>query len=185
MFLGGLKPNIRKNDVYDYFIKFGEIVNITLSIDTKTSCNKGYSFVNFKDSSVIPNILTRPHFLENRKIECKISYGGEYNKLERQQSAKCKIFVKKLKKNTTDAKLFNYFSQFGEIKNAYVIFDPENGRSKGFGYIQFVDYTVVDYIMNLEHFIDGKKALINRFELQSEVCNKKNKNKKNTKKGDT
>lgn len=182
LFLGGLKPNIKKDDIYNYFIKFGEIVNISLSINQKTLCNKGYSFVMFKDSSVIPNILKRPHFLENRRIECKISYGGDYNKLERQQSAMCKIFVKKLKKNTNDAKLFNYFNQFGELKNAYVIFDPENGRSKGFGYIQFVDYTVVDSIINLTHFIDGKLVQVNRFELQIEV-GKKHRNKKNTKKG--
>merc|ERR1712048_845245 len=93
---------------------------------------------NFKDSSVIDTILKANHYLEGRGVECKVSLGAEYNRSERKQSAACKIFVKKLKKNITDEKLFNYFSQFGELKNAYVICDPENGRSKGFGYVQFI-----------------------------------------------
>jgi len=182
LFLGGLKPNLKKEDIYNYFIQFGEIVNITLSINMKTGCNKGYSFVNFKDSSNIESILKRQHYLENRKVECKISYGGEFNKLERQQSAMCKIFVKKLKKNISDSKLYNHFSQFGEIKNAYVICDPDNGRSKGFGYIQFVENTVVDSIINLTHNIDGRVVQVSRFELQDEN-GKKHRQQKNAKKG--
>lgn len=165
-FLGGLKPYIKKEDIYNHFSKFGQIDNIALSLNPKTGCNKGYSFVNFKDSSVIPNILKKSHYLENRKVECKISYGGEFNKQERQESAMCKIFVKKLKKNTNDNKLFEYFSQFGYLKNAYVICDPENGRSKGFGYVQFDSREVIDYVLSISHTIDDRHVLVSRFELQ-------------------
>lgn len=74
--------------------------------------------------------------------------------------------MKKLKKNITDEKLFNYFRQFGELKNAYVICDPENGRSKGFGYVQFIHQADVEKAFKTKHKIEDKEVFINRFEIQ-------------------
>lgn len=43
--------------------------------------------------------------------------------------------------------LRQYFSQFGELSNAYVIYDPDNNRSKGFGYVQFKHPECVDALV--------------------------------------
>jgi RNA recognition motif-containing protein len=76
-----------------------------------------------------------------------------------------KIFVKKLKKNIDDKKLADYFKKFGEIKNAYVICDPENGRSKGFGYVQFVNKETLNEVLAQKHKIGDKEVFITRFEM--------------------
>lgn len=50
-----------------------------------------------------------------------------------------KLFVGGLAWATTDQALQNAFQQYGEIVEAKVITDRETGRSRGFGFVTFVD----------------------------------------------
>ena len=50
-----------------------------------------------------------------------------------------KLFVGGLSWGTTDASLQSAFEQFGEVTEAKVITDRETGRSRGFGFVTFVD----------------------------------------------
>jgi RNA recognition motif-containing protein len=73
--------------------------------------------------------------------------------------------VKKLKKTIDDAKLNLYFSHFGELTNAYVIYDSENKRSRGYGIVQFARPETADAIManTDKHFLDNKQVFLSKF----------------------
>jgi RNA recognition motif-containing protein len=47
-----------------------------------------------------------------------------------------KLYVGNLSYNTTEDGLRNYFSSFGSVVSAKIIFDRESGNSKGFGFIE-------------------------------------------------
>jgi len=47
-----------------------------------------------------------------------------------------KLYVGNLSYNTTEDGLRNLFSQFGNVASSKIIFDRENGNSKGFGFIE-------------------------------------------------
>ncbi len=47
-----------------------------------------------------------------------------------------KLFVGKLSFNTTDDSLHALFAQYGTIVSARVATDRDNGRSKGFGFVE-------------------------------------------------
>ena len=49
-----------------------------------------------------------------------------------------KLFVGSLSWNTKDDGLHSAFSQYGEITEAKVITDRDTGRSRGFGFVTFV-----------------------------------------------
>jgi RNA recognition motif-containing protein len=49
------------------------------------------------------------------------------------------LFVGKLAFATTDDGLKAYFEQIGEVSSARVINDRDTGRSRGFGFVEFVD----------------------------------------------
>lgn len=51
------------------------------------------------------------------------------------------LFIGKLAFATTDDELKEYFEQIGEVASARVITDRESGRSRGFGFVEFVDPT--------------------------------------------
>lgn len=49
------------------------------------------------------------------------------------------LFVGSLAYATTDDGLKAHFEQIGEVESARVITDRDSGRSKGFGFVQFVN----------------------------------------------
>ena len=49
------------------------------------------------------------------------------------------LFIGSLAYATTDDTLKAFFEQIGEVESARVITDRDSGRSKGFGFVQFVD----------------------------------------------
>jgi RNA recognition motif-containing protein len=84
LFLGGLKPHITKENITQYFETWGAVINVRMKLKSKTRCNKGFAFVSFEDSSVIDKIILEPHFIDGRKVECKLSLGHEYNRREQE-----------------------------------------------------------------------------------------------------
>ena len=49
------------------------------------------------------------------------------------------LFIGSLAYATTDDSLKAFFEQIGEVASAKVITDRESGRSKGFGFVEFVN----------------------------------------------
>ena len=50
-----------------------------------------------------------------------------------------KVFAGGLSWNTTNESLRTNFEQFGEIEDVNIITDRETGKSRGFGFITFID----------------------------------------------
>ena len=65
-----------------------------------------------------------------------------------------KLFVGGLNWKTTDEGLHQAFAQFGELSEAKVITDRETGRSRGFGFVTFVDDAAADRAISE---MDGKE----------------------------
>lgn len=56
-------------------------------------------------------------------------------------------------------KLKEYFSTFGAVQDAVVMKDPVTKRSRGFGFITFIDDSTVDVVLENEpHTIDSRKV---------------------------
>jgi RNA recognition motif-containing protein len=49
------------------------------------------------------------------------------------------LFIGSLSYDTTDDSLKTFFETIGEVKSAKVITDRDSGRSKGFGFVEYVD----------------------------------------------
>jgi RNA-binding protein 39 len=73
-----------------------------------------------------------------------------------------KLFVGNINWNASKEDLENIFSQYGELEEAILIKD-ENGRSKGFGFITYVnDADAVAAAEKLNGFeIDGRPLFVN------------------------
>jgi RNA recognition motif-containing protein len=58
---------------------------------------------------------------------------------------------------TTDETLKEYVIKFGEISDCLVMKNP-NGQSKCFGFVTFIDSTIVDEFMKQRpHVLDGRQ----------------------------
>ncbi|XP_016140143.1 RNA-binding protein Musashi homolog 1-like [Sinocyclocheilus grahami] len=69
----------------------------------------------------------------------------------------CKMFVGGLSWQTTQEGLKEYFCKFGEVKECMVMRDPVTKRSRGFGFVTYVDQTGVDNVLaQNRHELDSK-----------------------------
>ncbi|KAK5582279.1 hypothetical protein RB653_003862 [Dictyostelium firmibasis] len=74
-----------------------------------------------------------------------------------------KIFVGGLLKTSSNEILKDYFSQFGEVRESIVIKATEKAsKSRGFGFVTFIDPLVIDEILQINHCIEGKNVEIRR-----------------------
>ena len=51
-----------------------------------------------------------------------------------------------------------YFSQFGSIEHAEIMKDRYTGKSRGFGFVTFVDTASATTALSMEHSIDGRRC---------------------------
>ncbi|XP_016340968.1 RNA-binding protein Musashi homolog 1b isoform X4 [Sinocyclocheilus anshuiensis] len=69
----------------------------------------------------------------------------------------CKMFIGGLSWQTTQEGLKDYFCKFGEVKESMVMRDPVTKRSRGFGFVTFVDQAGVDKVLaQSRHELDSK-----------------------------
>ncbi|KAG0003379.1 hypothetical protein BGZ79_001009 [Entomortierella chlamydospora] len=67
-----------------------------------------------------------------------------------------KMFIGGLNWETTDESLKNYFSRYGELTDCMVMKDPMTNKSRGFGFLTFLDPKHVDAVLKEDHYLDGK-----------------------------
>ncbi len=129
-------------------------------------------------------LRTQPHYINGKKIDCKIAIPKEkLNENSKKNKKKIKenknknnsistiqssnkssplyfrkMFVGGLHPSLTTENLINYFSQFGEIEKGIIMTDKITGKSRGFGFIIFSNKETVDKIMDYSncHFLYGK-----------------------------
>ena len=130
-------------------------------------------------------LKTQPHFINGKKIDCKIAIPKDklnnsnenlLNKKSNKEKEKKsknnnsnitnnqsslyfrKIFVGGLHPSLKTETLINYFSQFGEIEKGIIMTDKITGKSRGFGFIIFSKKETVDKIMSYSNclFLYGK-----------------------------
>ncbi|VDK36039.1 unnamed protein product [Taenia asiatica] len=69
-----------------------------------------------------------------------------------------KMFVGGLSHTTTEETLKTYFGKFGSIKETTVMRDPNNLRSRGFGFVTFEDPAAVGKVLESgPHYLESKK----------------------------
>lgn len=80
-----------------------------------------------------------------------------------------KLFVGGLAWATDDSSLHSAFSAFGDVKEAKVILDRDSGRSRGFGFVTYVeDSDAQNAISSLDGSqLDGRTIRVNEAQERS------------------
>lgn len=141
IFVGGLSNSVTNDNLKAYFSQFGNVVDCEAQM-WKNNPNKcrGFAIIKVANEEVYNTILSKPHKLDGRAIECKkvIQNKTELDQHSKEEQDK-KVFVSGLSKKVNDEMLRAYFEQYAEVKMAYVVKHHKDKKSRGIGYITFAN----------------------------------------------
>jgi len=160
LFVGGLNLKTTEDTFKDYFSHFGELVDSVVMIDAYTKKSRGFGFVEYATLEQVDACQqARPHVIDGKEVETKRAVPRDkFANADAGQSVK-KVFVGGLKQETEDSDLQEYFSQFGNVVEANVMREKETGKNRGFGFVEFEDYDIVDkVILHGEHRVCDKRV---------------------------
>lgn len=132
LFIGGISPETTQLDLKRHFDKFGQISSFIIVQDKQTSVSKGYGFINCENKKTYDRIIgIKTHMVNDRLVEINqaIKRNAEVPEDIKSKVLK-KIFVGGLAAETSREDLVAYFVQYGDVSNAYVIYDPVSRLSK-------------------------------------------------------
>eukprot|EP00008_Paramoeba_atlantica_P004561 CAMPEP_0201487702 /NCGR_PEP_ID=MMETSP0151_2-20130828/15175_1 /ASSEMBLY_ACC=CAM_ASM_000257 /TAXON_ID=200890 /ORGANISM="Paramoeba atlantica, Strain 621/1 / CCAP 1560/9" /LENGTH=267 /DNA_ID=CAMNT_0047872827 /DNA_START=52 /DNA_END=855 /DNA_ORIENTATION=- len=138
-----------------YFENFGEVIDAIVMKNWQTGFSRRFGFVTFKNVETVDHVLKATHVLDGKTIEVTRAV---VKGLVHVKSSK--IYVAALPFEVTSEELRGYFSAYGTVENAEVMANRETGRSRGFGFVTFVDLEVARTVIAREHMIRDRKVVV-------------------------
>ncbi|KAJ3061636.1 Protein phosphatase PP2A regulatory subunit B [Quaeritorhiza haematococci] len=171
IFIKNLDPTIDNKALHDTFIAFGTILSCKVAMDDNGS--RGYGFVHFAEAESAENAIKHVNgmLLNDRQVYVgyHIPRKERISKIEELRAKFTNIYVKNLSEEKTDEELRELFLQFGPISSC-VIQRDENGKSKGFGFINYEDHEDARKAVEEMHEkeLDGRQLYVSRAQKKSE-----------------
>ncbi|KAM3939095.1 putative RNA-binding protein 23 isoform 3-T3 [Leptodactylus fuscus] len=141
-----LAARIRPRDLEDFFSAVGKVRDVRIISDRNSRRSKGIAYVEFVDIQSVPlaigltgqRLLGVPIIVQASQAE-KNRLAAMANNLQRGNSGPMRLYVGSLHFNITEDMLRGIFEPFGKIESIQLLRETDTGRSKGYGFITFVD----------------------------------------------
>jgi len=171
IFIKNLDATIDNKALHDTFSAFGNI--LSCKVATAEGQSKGYGFVHYETHEAAENAIKHVNgMLLNDK---KVFVGHHIARKERQskgEELKAKftnVYIKNLDPDFTQEEVEALFTKFGPVTSCALSKD-ENGRSKGFGFINFENHEDAQHAVDELHESEykGKRLFVTRAQKKGE-----------------
>ena len=164
LFVGGISFDTSENHLKEYFSYFGDVVSCFIVYNKPTGISKGYGFIVIDGAKSVQKILEHEkHWIRGRLVDVSRTLSNKKgNNIDISSIEYRRLFVGGLSPDVSSNLLFNYFSTYGVVLNAFVINDPIYHVSKGFGYVEFGEVDTAEKVIRFKnHMIFGKPVKVN------------------------
>ncbi|KAF9429575.1 Protein phosphatase PP2A regulatory subunit B, partial [Podila epigama] len=171
IFIKNLDASIDNKALHDTFSAFGNI--LSCKVATEDGVSKGYGFVHYETHEAAENAIKHVNgmLLNDKKVYVghHIARKERQSKVEEMKAKFTNVYVKNLDLDATQEEVEALFTKFGPITSCVVSTD-ENGRSKGFGFINFENHEDARRAVDELHDSDfsGKKLFVTRAQKKGE-----------------
>jgi len=157
LFIGGLSYTTTEESLSEFYSKWGELTDCVVMQDPATKRSRGFGFVTFKEAKMVDQCMSeRPHKLDGREVEAKRAVSREESHKPGIHKSVKRLFMGGVKDNVTEQAVKEYFSNYGKVESVEMLVDKQTGKKRGFGFVNFNDYDVVDKIVQTRrHTICG------------------------------
>jgi len=170
IFIKNLDKKIDHKSLYDTFSQFGHILSCKIELDEHNE-SKGYGYIQFQTQEAADRATDK---VNGKNLNGKKVYVGAFvprkeRMAENSQKKFTNVFIKNLDEKMDDDKLKEILVPFGNIKS-YIVMKDEQGKSKGFGFVNFENAEDAEKAVNELHEkdIEGKVVFVGRAQKKSE-----------------
>jgi len=155
LFIGNLSYQTDSEALKEYFIKFGEIEECNVPVDSRTKLSKGFGFVIYRQSKVLDEVMKlRPHKIDGRILEPRRAIRREEADNPAANASTEKMYVGPIQPYTTESTIRDYFATHGNVT------EVEIAKKGDHCFVTFDDFDPVDKCVNMKkHMIQGQIAL--------------------------
>ncbi|RKF63035.1 Polyadenylate-binding protein, cytoplasmic and nuclear [Erysiphe neolycopersici] len=143
VFIKNLDTAIDNKALHDTFAAFGNILSCKVAQD-ENGASKGYGFVHYETDEAASQAIKHVNgMLLNEK---KVFVGHHIPKKDRQSKFEemkanfTNIYIKNIPAEVTDKEFRDLLEKYGEVTSASLSHDPETGKSRGFGFVNFINH---------------------------------------------
>ncbi|WJX18061.1 hypothetical protein P8452_07905 [Trifolium repens] len=134
LYVGDLHSDVTDDLLYKAFSEFKSLISVRVCRDSVTAKSLCYGYVNFTShQEAIRAIELKNHSLLNGKV---IRVMWSSRDADARKSGRGNVFVKNLAESIDNLGLHDLFQKYGKILSSKIVMS-EDGKSKGYGYIQF------------------------------------------------
>ena len=143
VFIKNLDTAIDNKALHDTFAAFGNILSCKVAQDEFGS-SKGYGFVHYETGEAASTAIKHVNgmLLNEKKV-----YVGHHiprkdrdSKFDEMKANFTNIYVKNIEPEVTDDEFRNLFEKYGDVTSASIARDSESGKSRGFGFVNYIKH---------------------------------------------
>ena len=173
VFIKNLDNGIDNKALHDTFASFGNILSCKVAQD-EFGASKGYGFVHYETAEGANKAIEKVNgmLLNDKKVFVghHIPRKDRDSKYDEMKANFTNIYVKNIEPEVTDDDFRALFEKYGEVTSAAITRDPETGKSRGFGFVNFIQHEDAAKAVDELHDKDfkGQKLYVGRAQKKSE-----------------
>eukprot|EP01056_Protomagalhaensia_sp_Gyna25_P000656 Protomagalhaensia_sp_Gyna_25__655@NODE_1305_length_1959_cov_31_273958_g1041_i0_p1_GENE_NODE_1305_length_1959_cov_31_273958_g1041_i0NODE_1305_length_1959_cov_31_273958_g1041_i0_p1_ORF_typecomplete_len196_score19_40RRM_1/PF00076_22/3_8e16RRM_1/PF00076_22/7_5e18RRM_7/PF16367_5/1_2e08RRM_7/PF16367_5/1_6e07RL/PF17797_1/0_2RL/PF17797_1/0_37RRM_occluded/PF16842_5/3_3e03RRM_occluded/PF16842_5/0_00029RRM_5/PF13893_6/50RRM_5/PF13893_6/0_008RRM_3/PF08777_11/2RRM_3/PF08777_11/1_5OB_RNB/PF08206_11/10OB_RNB/P len=140
LFVGGLGQQSTEKSLEAYFRRFGPVKDAVVIVDRTSGRSRGFGFVVFHSHDVVDQCLDCRHNIDGVSCEVRRAVPRDeargampYDSVEQPG----KVYVGGLPETVSEARIKDYFSYYGPVRNVTLMYDKNSHRPRGFGFVVF------------------------------------------------
>jgi len=173
VFIKNLDHAIDNKALHDTFAAFGNILSCKVAQD-EAGNSKGYGFVHYETAEAAGNAIKHVNgmLLNEKKVFVghHIPKKDRMSKFEEMKANFTNVYVKNIELEVTEDEFRELFEKYGDITSASLAQDPETGKSRGFGFVNYIKHDdaarAVDDLNDLD--FHGQKLYVGRAQKKHE-----------------
>lgn len=173
VFIKNLDTAIDNKALHDTFASFGNILSCKVAQD-EFGNSKGYGFVHYETAEGANNAIKSVNgmLLNEKKVFVghHIPRKDRDSKFDEMKANFTNIYVKNIEPEVSDEDFRALFEKYGDVTSASIARDSETGKSRGFGFVNYVKHedaaTAVEELHNKD--FKGQVLYVGRAQKKSE-----------------